>query len=301
MIALKIISFHQPTYLSIVLFAVVIPLKVSAASVISYEVQGLVNQSALPGQGGQIFNLSSDVLGSGNALTNTLNLSNGAYVDFEVSTSGQNFAYNHLRVSVDDIVNGNSIGSGNFMLAQTSNSQGLTDSGTLSFLMTGNGANSATLTFEWFEPNGLFDTPVVESRFITSYDIDFDQYNSFLTSDLSGVVLSETTDLQRMDNGDYSTFYSDGSSAVVADSEHAVSVLTQDLASQEIQVGKNGSGNVLFMFEFRNPSQNLDDNFSPTQAVSVAPGAPSPPVYALALFAVVAALKSKVQIKKAKL
>ena len=83
----------------------------------------------------------------------------------------------------------------------------------------------------------------------------------------------------------------------MSDSEHAVAVLTNEIDSQEIQVGKNGKGNILFMFEFRNPSQNLDENFYPGDVEVVAPGAPTPPIYALMLFAAIMAFKKKLMAK----
>jgi len=263
---------------------------------LSYEITGLVDDSALAGQGGTIFNTSTDIPGSGDS-SNTLNIANGSYVDFELSLENTSDAYAHLRVSVDNIESNGSYGNGNIMLAQTSNSQGLTDTGTLSFLMTGNGYNSATLTLDWYTANGLFDTRLEEERFITSYDIDFNQYNNFFTNDLTGIGLSNSTDLSLEYDEDLVSVYSDGSSATMSDSEHAVAVLTNEIDSQEIQVGKNGKGNILFMFEFRNPSQNLDENFYPGDVEVVAPGAPTPPIYALMLFAAIMAFKNKLMAK----
>ncbi|WP_238527697.1 hypothetical protein [Lentisphaera araneosa] len=266
---------------------------------LSYEITGLVDENALAGQGGAIFNTSTDIPGSGGS-DNTLYMGNGSYVDFELSLENSVDPYAHLRVTVDDIIGSGSGGYGNLMLAQTSNSQGLTDTGTLSFLMTGNGYNSATLTLDWYTANGLFDTRLEEERFITSYDIDYNQYNNFFTDDLAGIGLSENTDLTlEYDNG-LANVFSDGGSATMSDSEHAVAVLTNEISSQEIQVGKDGKGNVLFMFEFRNPSQNLDENFYPDDIEVVAPGAPTPPIFALMLFAAIVALKNKLMARTAK-
>ena len=143
-------------------------------------------------------------------------------------------------------------------------------------------------------------TQLNEQRFITSYDIDFNQYNSFLNSDLEGIALSDTTDLQMDNDGTNTLVSSNGSSAVMSDSEHAVAILTNEISSQEIDVGKDGKGNILFMFEFRNPSENLDENFHPGGVEAIAPGAPTPPAFALMIFAAIMALKEKFKPKKAR-
>ena len=292
---------NLPLKASIILFVFIFSTELFAqndnGSGVSYEITGLVDQSALAGQGGEIFNTSTDVPNAG-SYDNTLNVSNGAYVDFEVSLENYVSPEAHLRVTIDNIVIGNSVGSGDLMLAQTSNSQGLTDTGTLSFLMIGSGTKSATLKFDWYESNGLFDTPLAEQRFITSYDIDGRQYNSFLNSDLEGIALSDTTDLVMNNLGTTTEILSLGGPAFLSDSEHAVAVYTNEISSQEIEVGNLVGSNALFMFEFRNPSQNLDENFHPGGIESVAPGAPTPPAFALMLFAAIMAFKGK--IKKVK-
>ena len=266
---------------------------------LSFEILGLVDENATAGQGGSIFNTTTNVP-SGGGYENTLNVSNGAYVDFKVSLENYVDPYAHLRVTIDDIIIGDSVGSGDLMLAQTTNSQGLKDSGTLSFLMIGDGTKSATLRFDWYDANGNFDTPLEEQRFITSYDIDGRQYNTFLNSDLEGIALSETTDLQMNNSGLFTEVESLGGGAFLSDSEHAVAVYTNAISTQEIEVGNKVNSNALFMFEFRNPSQNLNENFDPSGIEELAPGAPTPPAFALMLFAALMAFKEKLKGLKKK-
>lgn len=239
------------------------------AAVVSYEVSGYVNGSS------GIYNTSTSIQNSGSA-SNWVSTNNGEYVDFVMADVDTGLTAAHLRVTIGNLVQGNSVGTANVMLAITSNSQSLTDLGTISFLM-GTGGNqpqqSATLLFEWYEPNGLFDTPHSNQYTITSYDIDFQQFNGFESAEVETLFLASAsesgvdTNLSTRINGSITEVFdpAPGTDATINDVANAVAVRTLESSSQSITLGKNTGveGNLLFMYEFRNPPQNLNATIIP--------------------------------------
>lgn len=245
----------------------------SQASIINYAVSGYVDASGTAGVGAPIFNTSTDVLGSGTT-ANFLDVTGSPYVDFTIKDGDDNspdpVVLAHLRVTLSDISSGTQV-----MLAQTSDSQGLEDTGTISLLIGGSAgsqSNSATITFDWYTPNGLFDTSLSNQYTITSYDIDFNQFNSMRTTDIETVFLSDTigavaSNLTVSADGSFTRVADEDPStdADFADAENAVVFRTVEGSQQQIKVGKigNASGNQLYMFEFRNPPGSVDVEISP--------------------------------------
>lgn len=260
------------------LFALTAALTVHQVSAQSLSITGYVNPSGTKGQGAPIFGSSTDVPGSGTA-ANFLAVNPGAFVDFLVGDANNPSAGTvaHLRVTMTAISANTQV-----MLARTSNSQGLEDPSTISLLI-GRSAtpaivNTATINFSWFTPNGNFDTPLSSQYTITTYDIDFKQYNEMLTADLDTVYLADTINTSASTNlivtteGAYTRVSdpSPGTNSIFNAPENAAVFRTAQGSSQTIRVGKvdNSVGNQLYMFEFRNPPSNVDITI-PEPSVSI--------------------------------
>jgi hypothetical protein len=152
------------------------------------------------------------------------------------------------------------------MIARTVNSQGFVDTGTISILsgFSEEGAldqgSYVSLRFDFYTPNGLFDTPKAAQVSLTSFDIDFLQFNRIRTSEFESITLELLTQLAT--EQDASTIRIEDEPPVgdstFGNSEFAVSMLSREVSSFTMDLGKlQGSGNSLFMLEFRNPSENV--------------------------------------------
>jgi len=152
------------------------------------------------------------------------------------------------------------------MLARTSNSQGLSDIGTMSVLLTGlNGTttqlNSATFQFDWRNAANTGALGGSDQMVFTSYDLDFGQRNSIPTADIDIYGLAVPTGLVVSTSGS-DTIFRDGSPEGNTSFDdplgaYAFSTLAGD-NTQTITVDKTGAsnatGNQLYMFSFRSPS-----------------------------------------------
>ena len=152
------------------------------------------------------------------------------------------------------------------MIARTTNSQGLTDDGTLSIFIdvSKDTGRSARLTFDWFTPGSFIDgveqpddsslltTPIN----YTTFDIDFKQLVRVQSSEIASYTLESDTKLTATDDGSSITFEDDNASSTFVDPTTAAQFLTRNaIASHNVDVGnQDGSGPALFMFEFRDPS-----------------------------------------------
>jgi len=200
--------------------------------------------------------------------TVTVGVSNAYFQLFSTQTNAR---FVDMRVTLTG-VNGTlstSGGRSGLMIAQTSNSQGLTDTGTMSVLTNfsavgTNNESSVTLRFNFFAPNT--NTAQSVPLEFTSFDLDFNQFMRVLKSDFTleahGTALTKTQNATTMswnDLGNTSSTFNQSSNAValnnVADS------------SFQITVGKIGTGYALFMFEFRDPSSNLSSPLTPNAQV----------------------------------
>lgn len=219
----------------------------------------------------------------------TANFSSGSvtvgttFAKFQLVLSGTTTRVADMRVTVVGVRGtlDTTGGKSGLMIAQTTNSQGLTDSGTMSILSafsaagTG-GESSLTLRFSFFEP----DTAVAKNLGLelTSFDFDYRQFmrvsNTDFTAEAHGSKLTKTS------SGGNTTFSDLGNSdATFTQATNAVVLNNVVDSSFDITVGKVGTGNSLFMFEFRDPSQILDSPLNPvaipepSSALALATGA----------------------------
>lgn len=269
------------------IFLIALP---SQAAILNYVVTGYASSS------GPIMDMgagaTTDVFGAGASggpnNTRLVPAGSGTFVDFTIGNAdaivGDQFLAANinslptvatLRVTLQAISGGGT----EVMIARTSNSQGLTDIGTMTFLLTGldglnsnTQANSATLNFEW--RNASNDGPLVGSNQIvfTSYDIDFTQRNRIAVSDYS-VLSTATSPATRLTTttGSGTTAIFDaapGTDSVTNDARNGYAFLTvAGDTTQTIAVDKVGGGvvnsgfgtggNQLYMFAFRSPSPLL--------------------------------------------
>ncbi|MBM4152275.1 MAG: PEP-CTERM sorting domain-containing protein [Kiritimatiellaceae bacterium] len=211
--------------------------------------------------------LYSDVPGSGGSsnFSTTANAT-GDFAVFDMRKDGVDFA--DLRVTFTE---GSTT---NVMLNRTSNSQGLTDTATISFLLTNTNAGyTASFRFDWFAPgsfsNGVYQSGSLISDPIlyTTFDIDFNQLVGVQTNQLQYYALATNTLLRTNTTrvASYISFEDSGANSTYTEPRTASQFLTRaGTASHDIIMGKQSSGgNSLFMFEFRDPSQIIPDQFPP--------------------------------------
>lgn len=225
----------------------------------------------------EIFGTSTDVPGSGtpaNFDSSTVD-DDFAVFDMQKIDGGTTTDYADLVVTYL----GGSDPESQVMIAQTSNSQGLTDTGTLSILMeASSGGSGANFRFEWYAPGSysggsqqssasLLSDPIL----YTTFDIDFSQFVSIDKDVLQHYVLDESTVITPVDDGNTISFEDDGEDSTFDDPTTAAQFLTTaDTASHEISMGKqSSSGPGLFLFEFRDPSDVLGGNFDEDNLVVV--------------------------------
>lgn len=173
-----------------------------------------------------------------------------------------------LRVTLQQI----SASGTEIMIARTSDSQGLTDVGTVTLLLTGldgeNEAqvNSATFGFEW--RNAANDALLggSDSIIFSSYDLDFGQRNTIPTADISVYGITTPTSGLTVTSSGSDTIFRDAppeQDTVVTDPLGAYAFVTNPGDNnQTITVDKTGAtnsnGNQLYMFSFRSPSPLVD-------------------------------------------
>ncbi len=231
---------------------------------------------------------TTDVVSSGGP-RNTILTSAGAFVDFTIGNAdaivGDKFLAANinalptvatLRVTLKAIS-----GSGTeLMLARTSNSQGLTDIGTMSILLTGlNGndttqINSATFQFDWRNAANTGALGGSNQMVFTSYDLDFGQRNSIPTADIDIYGLASPTGVIVTTSGSNTVFrdappegntgFDDPLGAyafltVAGDNTQTITVDKTDASS--------AFGNQLYMFSFRSPSPLITTIPEPSAAL----------------------------------
>lgn len=217
---------------------------------------------------------TTDVTGSGGA-TNTILTAPGAFVDFTIGNADAIVGDKFLAANINALptvatlrVTLNAVsGSGTeLMLARTSNSQGLTDIGTMTILLTGlNGnntqVNGATFQFDWRNAANTGALGGSDQMVFTSYDLDFGQRNSIPTADIGAYALADPTGLVVSTSGS-DTIFRDGPPEGDTGFDnplgaYAFSTVAGD-NTQTITVDKTGAssatGNQLYMFSFRSPS-----------------------------------------------
>lgn len=192
----------------------------------------------------------------------------GSYAQFRVKKEGETNEFAQLRItySGDNGVTDNKV-----MIAQTSDSQGLTDTGTASILLTlDQNAGSGEFTFNWYEPSvgGTSTTPKDLAVLYTTYDLDYNQQISFDSSEAQSITLDGSTKLTSTIDSTTEVYDGANSNSSFNEPKNAVQILSENSASHTFSVGKHtDSGNALYMFEFRDPSNNISFTNPNTQQV----------------------------------
>lgn len=222
------------------------------------------------------------VLASGDSTNFSDSVGVGQFAVFDMTKDG--FDYADLRVTYQSDDGG--VGS-KVMIVRTVDSQGLTDAGTISVLITttapggGTMGGGATLRFDWFTP-GSFSAGAIQPGaslisdgiHYTTFDIDYLQYVTAELSNLESYFLHSSTEITAdlTETPGLVRFEDNDGRSTFDRPEYAAQFLTKSgsSASHEVRVGKQAApGNALFMFEFRDPSAVLS-GFDPVQ-VSVVP------------------------------
>ncbi|MDJ0900403.1 MAG: hypothetical protein QNJ55_16485 [Xenococcus sp. MO_188.B8] len=217
----------------------------------------------------EIVGTTSAIPGSGSSNNFPASVSVGDAARFRVRQTGETNEFAQLEIvySADNGVADNKV-----MIAQTSNSQGLTDSGTASILLTlDQSGGNGEFTFKWYEalPGGTSTTPKDLEILYTTYDLDYRQEISFNSSIAQSFSLDGSTRLNYTIDSTTNVYDpSPGSKSTFNEPKNAVQVLSQESSSHSFSLGKTtGSGNALYMFEFRDPSNNITLNDPITQEV----------------------------------
>lgn len=193
------------------------------------------------------------------------------YASFRLVVSGTSTRFADMKVTLAGI-NGtldSSGGRSGLMIAQTNDSQGLTDPGTMSvlsdFTSVGVGGTSfITLRFDFFEPDTSI--PKTVALQLTSFDYDYNQFmrvsNTDFSTEAHGAKLTKTPTASM-------TTWTDttNSNSTFTQATNAVVLNNIPDPSFQITMGKTGTGNSLFMFEFRDPSEILDSPLTPVTGV----------------------------------
>lgn len=186
---------------------------------------------------------------------------------FQLMAADTNTRFADMKVTVAAVTGslGSPGGTSGLMIVQTVNSQGLQDSGTMSVLANfgakgAGGRADLTLLFEFFQPDTETGLPVALE--VTSFDYDYNQFIEVAHTDF--MAGAHGTKLTRTSTAT-TTLIADttNSDATFNQSSNAVVLNNVPDSSFEVTVGKVGTGNALFMFEFRDPSQVLDFPLDP--------------------------------------
>lgn len=215
---------------------------------------------------------NSAVPASGSANNyNTNTTHDGSTAVFNMTKDGTDFA--DLRVTYNG-------GAGtSVMVNRTSDSQTLTDTGTISILMnytgTGNGSYGGSFTFDWFAPNSFVGGSYVDGSLLsdailyTTFDIDYSQFVATKTNQLQYYAFNTNTSLHAdtLETPSMIRFEDNNANSTYSEPKTAAQFLTQTgPASHQIDMGKQIAGGAsLFMFEFRDPSAVLQGTgFTPS-------------------------------------
>ena len=236
-----------------------------AAAVLSLAIPANINAQSF-----EVTNAQKEIAGSsttvsgGGSSNNFGSPSLGDFAVFDVSdTNGNDYADLKVTYAADNGIVGN-----NIMIARTVDSQGLVDTGTISVLIeAGSGGGTADLRFDWYTP-GSFDGGLEQSGAsiintgqinYTTFDIDFRQEVSILESETASYMVNGTTELVDTAAGGSIFFRDGGADSSFDDPETAFAFLSRSgTQTKTITMGKQSSGgNALFMFEFRDPSDNV--------------------------------------------
>lgn len=200
-----------------------------------------------------------EISGSGDA-SNTTNWVEGIVGKFTININGET---KYLTVNASN-VSGLDPSGDSLMVIQTVNSQGLTDTGTLSiyFRPTDN-SFVADISFNFWEDedatiplNPNIQVTVLDLDHNQKFQISNDSFNSYYTyTDSSGNPTKVTVDV-----GSTTTEFEGVGNSVVNEPLNAVSLLTD---SAQIEMSFSHTSVYLAMFEFRTPSVVLSEGATP--------------------------------------
>lgn len=189
------------------------------------------------------------------------------YAKFRLVDSKTSARYADMKITVAGVTGTlDAAGSkSGVMVAQTSNSQGLVDTGTISILTgfskaASNGETSVSFLFEFFQPDSNVAMNV--GLEITSFDFDYRQFMQGSHSDFSAAA--HGSNLTRTTKDGISRWAdTKNTDAQINQASNAVVLNNVADSSFSLTFGKVGTGNSLFMLEFRDPSQILSTPLTP--------------------------------------
>ena len=203
---------------------------------------------------------SNYVVVSSGSSANTTSWSEGTVGKFEININGET---RFLTVDADNIEGLDPDGD-SLMVVQTVDSQGLTDSGTLSiYFRPTESSFIADITFSFWEDEDA-TIPLNPNIQITVLDLDHDQkfeisndsFNSYHTYTNSSNKPTKVT----ADVGGSATEFQGSGSSSIDNPLNAVSLLTN---SEQVSMTFSHTAVYLAMFEFRNPSTVLSTDATP--------------------------------------
>jgi hypothetical protein len=201
--------------------------------------------------------------------SNTTVWSPGTVGEFTV-TDGLGNQYG-LRVDALNPTGVLAAGTDSLMVTRTVNSQGLTDTGTVSIYVNPGNTSPASgtwtldLRFSFFDTT--FTTPTDVDLMLTSLDIDFGQKYFTSNTDFQSTLLYGNSALVADSSAPgYSGLTATGGSSF-SDPAHAVSSIGSGTSTYNVRVGHDSVA--LFMFEFRDPSSIIPE---PSSALAAALG-----------------------------
>lgn len=188
---------------------------------------------------------TTNIPGSGDA-SNTSNWSVGTVGVFEMNGG----AY-YMRVSATNPTGALSPSADSLMVARTTNSQGLTDTGTLSvYVRPSSSPWTMDMNFSFFADAAL-TVPAPIKLLLTSLDIDFNQRYYTSNATFSGNFVANSTSLTSASPRTGYTGFTSAGNSVFSDPEYAVASVGTG-SSFDVSFAHNSVA--LFMFEFRDPS-----------------------------------------------
>ena len=224
----------------------------------------------------EIVGTTSDIPLSGGSENFGTNVSVGDSARFRLGDADTSTELAQLEIvySADNGITNTTTNDHQIMIAQTSNSQNLMDTGTISILVNSDVAGGGgEFTFNWFSanPSGISNTPLDLEILYTLYDIDFNQAVSFDSSEAQSITVDGNTRLTtNIDSVTVSIFDGGNTDSTIDEPLNAVQVLSQQSSSDVFNLERtSGSGNALYIFEFRDPSLNID--FSNPETISTVP------------------------------
>ena len=221
-------------------------LLVAAVSLLSFVHTTVAESLSIDSVILQTVGTTSNIPGSGD-VNNTNTWSVGEVGRFTAVDGANTFG---IIVSAANPTGSLTAGTDTLMVARTTNSQGLTDAGTISVYVRSTGRWSLDLNFAIF--NATFTATENIDFTLTSLDIDFDQrYYTSTTSFSTNQTYASTNITAPPSVAGFNGFTATGNSSF-SDARHAVT--SKGLAQNSFNIRLSHDNVALYMFEFRDPS-----------------------------------------------